>query len=70
MALAHAAPGELIDVRGAHQAIGRESSETLIRTNHLEVFRYALVAGKIVQAHGAAGLMIVQCIEGTVDFTA
>ena len=70
MALAHAAPGELVDVRGSTGAIARESSETLIRTNHLEVFRYALMAGKVVQAHTAAGLMIVQCIEGTVDFTA
>lgn len=70
MALTHAAAGELIDVRGPAGAIAPESSETLIRTRHLEVFRYALVAGKAVDTHTAAGLMIVQCIEGTVDFTA
>ena len=70
MALAHTAPGELIDVRGPALAIGPWSSETLIRTHHLEVFRYALVAGKVVDTHAAAGLMVVQCVEGIVDFTA
>jgi quercetin dioxygenase-like cupin family protein len=70
MATAHAVPGQLIDVRGADATIGPDSSETLIRTDHLEVFRYALVAGKVVATHTAAGLMVVQCIEGVVDFTA
>ena len=70
MAIAHTAPGELIDVRGPAGAIGPESSQTLVRTDHLEIFRYALVAGKVVDTHTAAGLMVVQCIEGTVDFTA
>ena len=70
MALAHAAPGELIDVQRSAGAIASENSETLIRTDHLEVFRYALVAHKVVDTHAAAGLMVVQCIEGNVDFTA
>jgi quercetin dioxygenase-like cupin family protein len=70
MALIHSAPGELIDVRGSAGRVTAESSETLIRADHLEVFRYALNAGKVVDTHAAAGLMVVQCIEGTVDFTA
>lgn len=70
MALTHTAPGELVDVRGFAGAITPERSETLIRTHHLEVFRYALPTGKTIDTHTAAGLMVVQCIEGTVDFTA
>jgi quercetin dioxygenase-like cupin family protein len=70
MAIEHAAPGQVIDVRGPDATIGPDTSETLIRTHHLEVFRYALVAGKAVDTHTAAGLMVVQCIEGVIDFTA
>ncbi len=70
MAIAHAAPGEVITVRAGTTVTAPEDSETLIRTDHLEVFRYALPAGKVVREHTAAGFMIVQCIEGSVDFRA
>ncbi len=67
MAITHAAPGEIIDVRGP---AGAGDSRTLIRTDHLEIFRYALPAGKYVDTHTAAGLMVIQCIEGSVEFAA
>ncbi|HEX6136028.1 MAG TPA: cupin domain-containing protein [Casimicrobiaceae bacterium] len=70
MAIPHATPGEVIDVRPLGRTISEADSQTLIRTHHLEVFRYALPAGKAVQQHAAAGLMVVQCLEGTVAFTA
>ena len=70
MAIPHATPGDVIDVRPLGRAIRETDSQTLIRTTHLEVFRYALPAGKAVQEHAAAGLMIVQCLEGAVAFTA
>lgn len=70
MAIAHTSPGELIDIRGPNNTIRPTDSETLIRTDHLEIFRYALPSGKVVDTHSAAGLMVVQCLEGTVDFTA
>ncbi|MCC6869064.1 MAG: cupin domain-containing protein [Burkholderiales bacterium] len=69
MALTHSAPGELIDVFGSGP-IGPERSHTLVRTEHLQVFRYALPAGKVVDTHAAAGLMVVQCLVGSVDFAA
>jgi quercetin dioxygenase-like cupin family protein len=70
MAIPHAAPGDLIDVRPLGRPIVEEDSRILIRTTHLEVFRYAVPAGKAVQEHAAAGLMMIQCLEGVVDFTA
>ena len=70
MAIPHAAPNEVIDVRPIGREIREQDSELLIRTEHLEVFRYALPAGKSIQEHTAAGLMIVQCIEGAVALTA
>ena len=70
MAIPHVSPNEIIDVRPLGREISEEDSQLLIRTEHLEVFRYALPADKSIQEHTAAGLMIVQCIEGAVAFTA
>jgi quercetin dioxygenase-like cupin family protein len=70
MAIPHAAPNEIIDVRPLGRTIREQDSQLLIRTEHLEVFRYALPAGKAIQEHTAAGVMLVQCIEGAVAFTA
>ncbi len=70
MALVHPAPGQIIEVRGGAGAADHKSSETLVRTDHLEILRYALPAGKVVGTHTAAGTMVVQCLEGTVEFTA
>lgn len=70
MALQHAAPGTIIEVQAQGEAPGAARSQTLVRTDHLQVFRYALPAGKVVDTHTAAGVMVVHCLEGTVDFTA
>lgn len=70
MALQHAAPGSIIEVQPQDEVPGSVLSKTLVRTDHLEIFRYALPAGKVVDTHAAAGLMVVHCLEGTVDFTA
>ena len=70
MAIPHTAPGEVIDVRPLGRPVSEADSEMLIRSDHLEVFRYALPAGKAFDERTAAGLMIVQCLEGAVAFTA
>lgn len=70
MALPHTPPGEIVDVRPLGRRLAEEDSQILIRTTHLEVFRYAVPAGKSVQEHAAAGLMVLQCLEGAIDFTA
>jgi len=70
MAIPHASANEVIDVRPLGRAITEEDSQLLIRTGHLEVFRYALPAGKAIREHTAAGVMIVQCLEGAVAFSA
>jgi quercetin dioxygenase-like cupin family protein len=70
MAIPHAAPAELIDFAPPPLPASEADSELLVRTTHLEVFRYVLPAGKAVQEHSAAGLMVVQCLAGAVDFSA
>ncbi|MBL0142475.1 MAG: cupin domain-containing protein [Betaproteobacteria bacterium] len=70
MAIQHAAPGDLIDVLPLGERLRHAGSETLIRTTHLEIFRYVLRAGEAVRKHAASGLMVIQCLEGAVDFEA
>lgn len=69
MALAHAAPGEVIDVRPLSGAIPSSSTKTLIKTERLEVIRLVLPAGKVIPSHKVAGEITVQCLEGCVEFT-
>lgn len=70
MAISHAAPGDLIPIRVGRTVAVPDDSETLIRTDHLEVFRFALPAGKHLPDRTAAGFMIVQCVEGAVELEA
>ncbi|HET7135790.1 MAG TPA: cupin domain-containing protein [Casimicrobiaceae bacterium] len=70
MAIPHAPQNEIIDVRAYGRALTEEDSQLLVRTGHLEIFRYALPAGKTIQEHAAAGVMVAQCIEGAIAFTA
>ena len=70
MAIPHASPGELIDVRPLGEKLRDARGETLIRTDHLEAFRLVLPCGKVLPMHRASGLMIVQCLEGVIEFEA
>ncbi|HET9668240.1 MAG TPA: cupin domain-containing protein [Casimicrobiaceae bacterium] len=70
MAIPHAPQNEIIDVRPYGRALTEADSQLLVRTEHLEIFRYALPSGKAIQEHTAAGVMVAQCIEGAIAFTA
>jgi quercetin dioxygenase-like cupin family protein len=70
MAIPHAAQNEVIDVRPFGRPLTEDDSRLLVRTEHLEIFRYALPAGKAIHQHTAAGTMVAQCIEGAVAFSA
>ncbi|HRK77913.1 MAG TPA: cupin domain-containing protein [Thiobacillus sp.] len=70
MAISHAASGELIDIRPLGAALRQTSSSTLVRADHLEVFRFVLPAGQVASEHKAAGALTLQCLEGEVEFEA
>lgn len=69
MAIHHAAAGEVIDIRPLLADLEHASTHTLYKSDHLEVFRMILLAGKEMPAHQVAGEVTVQCIEGSIDFT-
>jgi quercetin dioxygenase-like cupin family protein len=67
MATAHAAAGELMDIRPFGPALPQIASETLVRAEHLEVFRLVLLAGRFLPGHDHRRPVTIQCIEGQID---
>lgn len=70
MAIPHANPGEVIDVRPLGPALANSKAGALVKTETLEVVRLVLTAGKEITEHKAPGEITVQCLEGKVAFTA
>lgn len=70
MAIPHAASGDLIDISALPEHGRITDSMTLVRANHIEVFRLVLPAGKVLQEHAAAGSITIQCLTGVVELDA
>lgn len=69
MALHHAAPAEIVDVRPLGARLRESVTATLLKSAHLQVFRLILPQGKAFREHQVPGEIIVQCLEGTVAFS-
>lgn len=73
MAIHHANSGELIDIRPLGSALRQAISTTLIRSDHLEVFRLVLPAGELVPDHKLPRVcqmpseVTIQCLEGAIE---
>lgn len=70
MALHHAVPGEIIDLRPLGDKLREAVTSTLLISEHLQVFRLILPKGKDFKEHKVPGEITVQCLEGEVEFTA
>ena len=70
MAIPHAKPGEVVDVRPLGPALASAQTKTLVRAEQVGVIRLAVPAGKEIEEHKAKGEIVVQCLEGKVAFTA
>lgn len=70
MAIPHAKPGEMIDIRPLGSALASAQTTTLVRAEQIEVIRLVVPAGKEIPEHRAKGDLTVQCLEGRVIFTA
>lgn len=69
MAVPHAKPGEIIDIRPLGPNLGSSHTMALVKTANLEVLRLVIPAGKEIPSHKAPGEITVQCLEGRVVFT-
>ena len=70
MAIPHAVPGQVLDVRPLGAELAHAKTATLIKTKRLEVVRLVMPAGKEIAEHQARGDITVQCLEGKIAFTA
>lgn len=70
MAIHHADPAEVISLQPLGEKIADTKTHTLFKTAAMEAIRLVLPAGKILPEHKAPGELIVQCLEGHVQFTA
>jgi quercetin dioxygenase-like cupin family protein len=70
MAIPHAKPCEVVDVRPLGSALASAQTKTLVRADQVEVILLVVPAGKEIPEHKAKGEVIVHCLEGRVAFTA
>lgn len=67
MAIPHASPADVIDIRPLGPQLAGAQTTTLLKTHAVEVIRMVLEAGKEVPSHAVPGEVIVQCLEGRVE---
>lgn len=70
MAIPHAQPGEVIDVRPLGAGLATAKTSTLLKTDKIEIIRLVMLAGKVLAEHKAPGEITVHCLEGKIAFTA
>lgn len=68
MAIPHAKPGEVVDVRPLGAALAQTITRTIVKTDDLEVIWIVLPAGNELPSHQVPGEITVQCLEGMVAF--
>ena len=66
MAITHAKPAEVVDVRPLGRALKDTKTTTLIKTDALEVLRLVVPEGKGIGMRQVPGEVTVQCLEGLV----
>jgi len=70
MAIPHAVPGQVLDIRPLGAALRSTVTTTLVKSDCLEVLRLVVPAGKVIPTHKAPGEITMQCLEGRIALTA
>ncbi len=70
MAIPHAKPGEVVDVRPLGSSLASSQTKTLVRGEQVEVILLVVPSGKEIKEHQAKGEIVMHCLEGRVAFTA
>ncbi|MCA9215933.1 MAG: cupin domain-containing protein [Planctomycetales bacterium] len=69
MAIEHARPGQLIDIGPYGDTFTDQQTHTVVKTSEIEIIRLVLPKGKDIATHSAPRQLIVQCLEGHVQFS-
>ncbi|MBH2018950.1 MAG: cupin domain-containing protein [Burkholderiales bacterium] len=70
MAIAHAAPGQIVDVQPLDKQLCESRNVALFKTDALEVMRLVMPAGKTMPSHWVKGEVTIHCLEGELDLMA
>lgn len=66
MALVHALPLQVINVRPLAEGLHDVKSHSLLKTDKLQLMRVVLLAGQSMPEHHVSGDITLQCLEGEV----
>src|SRR5690606_26049823 len=66
MALRHAKPGEVVDLRPLGSALASSKTSAIVRTPSFEAVRLIVPAGTEIPVHRVSGRIMLHCIEGHV----
>jgi quercetin dioxygenase-like cupin family protein len=64
MALKHAGPGEVVDLRPLGDDMGGAKTRAIVRTRSFEAVRLVVPAGTEIPSHRVEGEITLHCIEG------
>lgn len=64
MALKHAAPGEVVDLRPLGPRLSAARTHAIVRTSSFEAVRLVVPEGVEIPSHKVPGRITLQCIEG------
>ena len=67
MALNHAKPGEVVDLRPLGSELKETKTAAIIKTEQFEAIRLVVQAGAEIPSHEVAGKMTLHCLEGRVS---
>lgn len=67
MALRHAKPGEIVDLRPMGPEIKNAKSKAIIKADQFEAIRLIVHAGAEIPQHQVSGDITLHCLEGRVE---
>ena len=70
MAIDHTPAGSIVNIVSASGGHSSGESATLIRAEHVQVFRMVMPSGKRTPEHRAAGAITIQCVAGEIELVA
>jgi quercetin dioxygenase-like cupin family protein len=66
VALHHAKPGEVVDLRPLGNKLKNEKTAAIIKTESFEAVRLVVLAGKEIPSHEVSGNITLHCLEGRI----
>lgn len=67
MALQHAKPGEIVDLRPLGGKLKHAKTAAIIKSEHFEAVRLIVLAGTEIPPHKVPGNIMLHCLEGRIS---